>query len=195
MTLPEEAAPLRAAPVPPAPVLGAMTRAIRQGDEAAFAQFFDLYGWRIYRHLLVLARGDEQAAREVQQAVALKLARKIEIFEEDGRLWAWLRQVARNAFVDHCRARQREDRWVELHEYILRAAEPDDSSLSDALHRALGEFGPADRELLQSAYVDGRPLRELAADASATYKAVESRLGRLRQKLRTRILYYLRHED
>jgi RNA polymerase sigma-70 factor (ECF subfamily) len=195
MTLPEEAAPLRGVPAESAPALGLLTQAIRQGDENAFAQFFDCYGWRIYRHLLVLARGDEQAAREVQQAVALKLARKIEIFDEEARLWAWLRQVARNAFVDHCRARQREGRWVELHEFALTAPEPDESCLSAALHRSLDEFAPVDCELLQAAYVDGRPLQELASDASTTYKALESRLARLRQKLRARMLHYLRHDD
>ena len=41
----------------------ALTLAIRRGDAAAFARFYDLYSFRLYRFLLVLARGDENTAR------------------------------------------------------------------------------------------------------------------------------------
>jgi DNA-directed RNA polymerase specialized sigma24 family protein len=43
--------------------------------------------------------------------------------------------------------------------------------------------------------VDERPLQGLADELGQTYKAVESRLARLRQKLKERVLENLRHEN
>jgi len=45
--------------------LRALTTAVRRGDEAAFVQFHDLYNLRLYKYLLVLAKGDETEAREI----------------------------------------------------------------------------------------------------------------------------------
>src|SRR5438132_64106 len=70
-----------------APGLREWTRAIRRGDEAAFTRFYDLYSLRIYKHLLVIAKGNEAEAREVLQTVVLKLARKFKVFDEEKRMW------------------------------------------------------------------------------------------------------------
>jgi DNA-directed RNA polymerase specialized sigma24 family protein len=59
----------------------------------------------------------------------------------------------------------------------------------------LAALPPEDRELLQAAYVDKRPLQDLADEAGQTYKAVESRLGRLRHRLKEQVLKDLRHEN
>ena len=74
----------------------ALTRSVRRGDDEAFARFYDLYSFRVYKFLLVLARGDESQAREVCQAVFIKLAKRFEEFDEEGKLWAWLCTVAKN---------------------------------------------------------------------------------------------------
>src|SRR6266705_2766329 len=90
----------------------ALTQAVRGGDAQAFSRFYDLYSFRVYRFLLVLARGDENEAREVCQAVFIKLAKRFEVFEEERALWAWLCTLARNAFIDSYRAEQRRNRLV-----------------------------------------------------------------------------------
>ncbi len=175
----------------------ALTRAVRRGDQAAFARFYDLYSFRLYKFLLVLARGDESEAREVCQTVLIKLAKRCELFADERKLWAWLCVLARNAYVDRWRAQRRLDRFVPLDEL---AAEPGDQlvpehRLGEHLREALQALPPDERELLQAAYVDQRPLRELAEETGQTYKAVESRLGRLRQKLKEQLLKNLRHEN
>ena len=67
--------------------------------------------------------------------------------------------------------------------------------LGEILREALAALPPDERELIQAAYVDKRPLRELADEAGQTYKAVESRLARLRRKLKEQLLKELRHEN
>lgn len=180
-----------------APDVQALTRAVRRGDADAFSRFYDRYSFRLYKFLLVLAGGDENAAREVCQAVFIKLTKRFEVFEQEPALWAWLCVAAKNAFVDHCRARQRLNRFVPLDELPFEPngrAEPDDR-LNEMLREALAALAASERELLQAAYVDHRPLQELAEEAGQSYKAVESKLGRLRQKLKEQLLRNLRHEN
>ncbi len=176
--------------------LRALTGSICRGDEAAFARFYDLYSFRLYKFLLVLARGDQNEAREVCQAVMIKLARRFAVFDEEQRLWAWLRTLCKNAFIDHCRARVRQRRLVSLEELAPepRGEEAAEHHLAGILRDALAELQPDERELMQAAYVDERSLQELADASGQTYKAVESRLARLRHKLKTQVLNQLRHE-
>jgi RNA polymerase sigma-70 factor (ECF subfamily) len=174
-----------------------LTQAIRGGDERAFTSFYELYSLRLYKYLLVLTKGNEAEAREVLQTVVIKLAKRFEVFEEERRFWGWLCRVARNAFLDSCRGHRREQRWVPFEDLgrELADTEPEGSRLVEALDAALEQLAPEERELLRAAYGDGRPLRELADESDLSYKAVESRLGRLRQKLKTHLLHILRHED
>ncbi len=175
----------------------ALTLAIRRGDVAAFARFYDLYSFRLYRFLLVLARGDQNTAREICQAAMTKLAKRFAVFDDERKLWAWLCTVAKNTFIDHYRAQRRRDRFVSLEEMPPSSAGAENSTgqLSEILREALAALRPEERELMQAAYVDKRPLQELADASGLTYKAVESRLARLRQKLKEQLLKNLRHEN
>ena len=179
------------------PDLRDLTKAICRGDEAAFTQFYDLYSLRLYKHLLVLARGNEAEAREVLQTVVVKLVKKFQVFDEERRMWGWLCHLARNAYVDFCRTRRREQRFVPLGEHQAELAESRDEEhrLSASLHHALEQLTAEEQELMRAAYVDERPLDELARASGRTYKAVESQLGRLRRKLKKTMLNHLRHEE
>lgn len=179
-------------------VIATLTAAIRAGNEAAFEQFHSLYAARLYRYALVLARGDEQEAREVAQTVWVKAAARCEVCANDRALWAWLTCVARNAFIDQCRARSaRERRMVPMDEDAASyaAAADLDTALRAGLRRILEALPPDERELLQAAYVDEQPLAEIAVATGTTYKALESKLGRLRARLRARLLKLLHHES
>jgi RNA polymerase sigma-70 factor (ECF subfamily) len=184
----------------PSPVDGsdirALTLAVRSGDANAFSRFYDLYSFRIYRFLLVQVGGDENAAREVCQAAFIKLAKRFEVFDDERALWAWLCTLARNAFIDFYRAEQRRNRLVSMEELPPALASEGDSTnqLSELLRDALSALPPDERELLQAAYIDERPIQELAEASGQTYKAVESRLARLRQKLKKQLLQNLHHE-
>jgi RNA polymerase sigma-70 factor (ECF subfamily) len=180
-----------------APDLRALTRAVRRGDAVAFARFYDLYSFRLYRFLLVLARGDENTAREVCQTVMTKLAKRFAVFDDERQLWAWLCTLTKNAFIDHYRAQRHRDRFVSLEEMPASIAGEESSTgqLSEILREALAALPPEEREMLQAAYIDKRSLQELADASGLSYKAVESRLARLRLKLKEQLLKNLRHEN
>lgn len=167
--------------------------AIRRGDEAAFGRFYDLYGFRLYKWVLVLVRGNEAEAREVLQAILIKLARGIPDFEREPVLWAWLCTLSRNAFLDHCRSRLRHQRHYALDDQTAEFRDVSDAGrqLCDSLGEAMTDLSPEERELIQAAYVDRRSLGELAAEHGQSYKAMESRLARLRLRLKNRLLKQL----
>ncbi len=196
MALPEDAAAPPARLAPGEGDLGQLTRAIRAGDAAAFARFYDAHAFGIYKYLLVLAQGDELAAREVFQTVAVKLATKMEVFERGPALQAWLRRVTRNAFIDHCRRCRRDHRHVPLDgvELPMDGVAPSQQRLRDALARALEDCAAGDREMLNAIYLDGLPIAVVAEQQGVTYKALESRLARLRLQVRQNLLAKLRHE-
>jgi RNA polymerase sigma-70 factor (ECF subfamily) len=177
--------------------LAALTRAVCRGDEAAFSRFYDLYSLRLYKHLLVLARGNEWEAREALQTVVLKLAKSFKVFDEERRMWGWLSRLARNSYVDLCRARKREQRFLPLEEHRIESADSREEAhkLSGSLQHALEQLTDEEQELIRAAYVDERPLQQLADELGQTYKALESRLGRLRRKLKVNLLNHLRHEE
>ena len=140
-----------------APDIKALTRAARRGDAEAFGRLYDLYSFRLYRFLLVLARGDELEAREVCQAIFIRLAKRCDVFEDERRLWAWLCVLARNTFIDYYRKQQRLSRFVAFDEDWL--AEPNghlnpEHQLVGLLREALAALPAEERELIQAAYVD-----------------------------------------
>src|SRR3954464_15004533 len=117
----------------------ALTLAVRSGDADAFSRFYDRYSFRIYRFVLVLAGGDENAAREVCQAAFIKVARRLELFDNERALWAWLCTLTRNTFIDfHC-AEQRRRKLVPIEELPPGVASEVDSTnqLSESLREAL----------------------------------------------------------
>lgn len=163
----------------------ALTVAIARGDEQAFNLFYAEYSPRIYRFLLAVTRGDEAVGRELHQAVMIKAARKLKVFESEAGLWAWLTTVGRNEWKDLCRKRAREaqrtgDNEIETPSRTAATEEERCEELNEAL---LG-LSEADRELVESFYLDEVSQAELAKRSGRTAKAVQCALARIRRRLK-----------
>lgn len=174
-----------------------VTAAMRDGSEDAYTEFYQAYFDRLYRHLLVLAQGSEPLARDLVQAVLLRIVRYIQPFQVERAFWAWLKQLARSCHIDHLR---RAGRTVEHfatvlpdeHQLPAAPAPEDDSELFAALDRSLGQLESDDLRLIQHIYIERQPQDTIAAETGTTRKAVESRLARIRKKLKASILDYLK---
>jgi RNA polymerase sigma-70 factor, ECF subfamily len=179
-----------------------LTLGLAAGEETAFRQFHAEYFDRLLRYHLVVARGDEEGAREALQETFTRVARHARRFDEADVFWNWLTVLARSAAVDGGRRRQRY--WTLLKNYTLGwlrprvavSAETDaDARLHEHLDRALARLPNDDRVLLEAKYFAGASIRDLAAQCGQTEKAIESRLLRLRRQLREMILRSLHHEE
>ncbi len=178
-------------------VISLLTSRMLEGDEAAFTRFYEGYCDRLYRYLIVLTRGEEDLARELLQLTMTKAVRSMQPFPTEGQLWAWLTTIARHCYIDLLRRRQRAPALVSLlPDDLPQCADEDEQApLFEALDTALAGLPASEKDLLKAFYFDGETHLSIARQRGSTPKAVESKLARLRQKLRIAILRHLHHEN
>ncbi len=177
--------------------IAALTAGIRAGNENAFREFHRLYFDRLYQFLLIVARGNEDEARDALQETLLRVVRHVHKFDNEEAFWCWLKIVARNAARD---AGRKQHRYLGLlqrfasHSQTSARPSPsfNNSPLGEFLEESLAELTPQDRQIVEGKYLHGATVRELSVDTGLTEKAVESRLLRLRERIREFILKKLR---
>jgi RNA polymerase sigma-70 factor, ECF subfamily len=168
-----------------------VTQGMVAGSQSAFAEFYNVVFDKLYRLLLVQSRGDEDLARELVQAVMIRTARHACAFGNERMLWGWLRQVARSCHVDWLRKKRREPQGISLELFAERPAEEtanEDEELLATLETSISELDPDEREVLRLAYYEGVTHQSIAEKLGTSAKAIESRMGRIRQKLRRILL-------
>ena len=184
----------------PGPDIAALTRAMAGGNEAAYRQFYDAYFDRLLRYLLVVTGGNEEAAREALQLALVRVVRHVKAFESEEKFWSWLTVLARSALADESRKRRR---YFAFLERFTRHRETGPSAMdngeADEQLRALLESKltalPEDeRQLVEQKYILRQSVREIANGQQTTEKAVESRLSRVRRKLKDAVLAELKNE-
>lgn len=181
--------------------VASLTHDMVRGDEAAYRSFHRLYFDRLSRYLLVVAAGNEDTAREALQVAFTRVVRHVRRFDDEKVFWSWLAVVARTALFDQSRKRRRYfaflDRFSrEPRAETIPAANTEDDKLETLLASSLAQLPADDQNLLAWKYSDGRSVRSIADELQATDKAVESRLSRLRKKLKEILLTELqRHEE
>ena len=180
--------------MPGAVPIEVLTAAMAQGDEAAFREFYAAYFDRLLRYLLVVTGGNEEAAREALQLALVRVVRHVKPFVAEDKFWSWLTVLARSALADESRKRRR---YFAFLERFTRqpAPEPDAPSpgeADDQLHALLAaklSALPADeRLLLEQKYLLHQSVRTIADRQQTTEKAVESKLSRVRRKLKDALL-------
>jgi RNA polymerase sigma-70 factor (ECF subfamily) len=189
-----------AEPTPTGPELAALTRAMTKGEEMAWHTFYNAYFGRLWRYLLVVAAGNEELALEALQATLIRVARHLKVFADEAVFWSWLTVLARSSFADETKKRRRYLSFLErfaLHTRVARdlpQPDPTEEQLGLLLRRQVALLPADERELIEQKYFAHRSVREIAADLQTTEKAVESRLSRIRQKLKDAALRELKHE-
>ena len=171
------------------------------GDEAAYRQFHEAYCPRLHRYLLVVATGDEDAAREALQAACIRVGRHIKEFSDEQIFWNWLTVLARTALADQRRKRSRYRTFLDRFTLQVRldaAGQAEDgradAQLLAALERSVRELPTDERDLVERKYFGREPVREIADALQVSEKAIESRLTRVRRKLKDALLTKLKHE-
>jgi len=170
-----------------------ITEGMTRGDEASFRRFYSLYFDRIYRYLLVIAKGDEDLTRDCLQETMLRVVRNIRCFDEDDVLWGWVSRVARTAFLDDWRKRSRRHKIIP--EGVWPTVSETEEKLLGLLERTIEELESTERALIVGSYFEGLNHASLAARFDTTTKAIESKMGRTRKKMRSMIEEKLKHDS
>src|SRR5688572_12566161 len=85
-----------------------LIRRMRNGDDAAFREFFDAYFPRLYRFALARVR-QEEAAEDIAQAVIVLAIRKAGTWRGEAALFTWLCTLCRHEVSAHCRRHQHQE--------------------------------------------------------------------------------------
>ncbi len=94
-------------PAAPGYCVEELTRNLARGNEKAFTEFHERYFDRLFGFLLVVARGNEDEAREVIQETFIRVLRHARVFCDEEIFWCWLKRVARSAAQDRGRKHSR----------------------------------------------------------------------------------------
>jgi len=180
-----------------APEIVSLTARMAGGDEEAYRRFYELYFDRLLRYLLVVT-GNEQTARDALQPTLLRVVRHAKQFGSEPVFWSWLTVLARSSVADESRRSSRHlsflGRFFE-HEQLAANAPPNDADarLMELLEANLAALPAEERQLLERKYLAGEPVRQIAVETLTTEKAVESRLTRVRRRLKEMILAQIKH--
>ncbi|HTL55888.1 MAG TPA: sigma-70 family RNA polymerase sigma factor [Candidatus Limnocylindrales bacterium] len=180
------------------PDIATLTRQMIKGEEAGYMQFHTAYFNRLLAYLVVVTR-DEQLAREALQTTLLRVARHVKRFDSEPAFWSWLTVLARSSVADETR---RSSRYMAvLQRFFKHAVVEHDSQteqtyfrIKELLEINLAALPLEDRELIERKYFEGESVRQLAQHGQVSEKAIESRLVRIRQKLRETVLSQLKNE-
>lgn len=122
-------------------------------------------------------------------------------FDAEEKFWSWLTVLARTALADESKKQRR---WFAFLERLSRHAETEnagadgdvaDERLRTLLDKNLSSLPPDERELVSQKYFLRRSVREIADTQQTTEKAVESKLSRVRRKLKEALFDELKNEQ
>jgi RNA polymerase sigma-70 factor, ECF subfamily len=183
------------------PDVSLLTRAMARSDEAAYRLFYEAYFDRLLRYLLVVTGGNEEAAREALQLALVRVVRHVKVFDAEEKFWSWLTVLARSALADESRKRRRYFSFLErfTRHQETRMVAADNGEVDEQLRTLLADKMtalPADEQrLVEQKYLLHQSVREIADGQQTTEKAVESKLSRVRRKLKDAVLAELKNEQ
>ena len=136
------------------------------------------------------AKGDQAKADDLLQEARVRIYRKRASYSGAGSFWGWADKVCLNV----CRAYERlADRHPmvaidDCHEIATDAPDPAEELLqharAEALHKALEELDPRERDAAVARYLEGRPTCEVARKLGVTNKVARTLLDRALRRLR-----------
>lgn len=156
-----------------------LLRQVAAGDEAAFAELYDLYAPPVYNYLLRLVN-EPSVAEEILQEVFLAMWRGAGRFREEAKVKTWLLRIAHHQAVSWLR-RERAVLWSndELDQNVDDSIEEDlaRSWQMEQVREALVRLSPPHRAVIELTFVHGLSYTEIAQVMSCPLGTVKSRMS------------------
>ncbi|MBN1972697.1 MAG: RNA polymerase sigma factor [Sedimentisphaerales bacterium] len=152
----------------------------QKGSQQAWQNLFKWHFEPIYSYCLNLTSGRQDMAEEVTQQVFITAAVKIGSFKsKHGTFRAWLIGIAKNKVK---KVILKEKRQKQLQSIERNFQKKEDNLHGTFVHEILAELPAHYRSVLEEKYLKGLKVDEIATASNCTPKAVESLLGRAREK-------------
>jgi RNA polymerase sigma-70 factor, ECF subfamily len=164
---------------------------IAQGDEAAFARFYDQFAHGLYS-LVYKILNDEKETEDVLQEGFAQIWKKASTYDGNrSSAFTWAVMIMRNKAIDHIRSRQRQNRLVE--EAALEFSHDDDAREDDGVAQnenrtivrsALNKIPADQRQAIDLAFFSGLTQMQIAEKLGEPLGTVKARIRRGLLKLR-----------
>ncbi len=145
----------------------------------------------LYRFVSRRSGGSRELAEDITQETYLRAVREWGSERRPDVPLAWLQTVARNLLLNHYRRKTPELVEAAHIDALFRDGQPDgphDGADAAALvYWGLARLSRRRGELLESFYLEGKKTAAIALEFGISERAVEGRLRRARQALRTRL--------
>lgn len=135
---------------------------------------------------------DPAAAEDVVQDIYVKLHERALTVRNEDRVTGWVFAVARNAVIDHYRARSRQEQPVARPEVFTAAPSPEESltapertwdDLAECLPALLATLPGDQREAIELVELGGLTRAEAAAQVGISESGMKSRVQRARRNM------------
>lgn len=150
------------------------------GDQNATGKLIEETQDKLYQYCLYLS-GNQQLAEDISHDAYVSAITSLKQLKQPKLFVPWLKQIARNRFLDHVRSAHHSKSHCEINETNLGHNHlPED--LIDAI-KSLMTLTEVERSLVILIEVQGHTYDEAGVILKMTETAVRSKLHRLRQKL------------
>ena len=171
---------------------------LRSSDNAARAEFYNIYRNRLYSLILEQVGRDQTVAEDLVQETFLAALGSLDKFRGDSQLYTWLRSIALHKINDFYRRRAREPRPKEsppdfdAMKQLEQTADNEPAPLTamefeeirQSVHEALGDLPQDYQEVLILKYLEEMPVLEISQIMGRSPKSVEGLLSRARKAMR-----------
>ena len=164
--------------------------AVLGGDERAWETWYEEAFDGLYAYVRWRCAGLKDRSDEVVQETWLTAVRRVRQFDpRQGTFSAWVRGIAQNVLRNHLRRHKAARRRFQSldGDAVARQTEKDALECRDRAERiafTLDALPERYEAVLQSKYLDGLSVAQIAHGTDQTVKAVESLLARAREKFR-----------
>jgi len=172
----------------------ALVERFRKGDREAFTELVVRYQRPIYNAAFWILRSADDA-RDIAQAVFLKVAEHLDEYDSQRRFFSWIYRIAVNESLNLLRRNGHEealDEDIDLPE--SDSANPETRARAAErtrdIERALLSMSPADRAVLVLRHFSECSYQEIAQILDIDEKTVKSRLFEARNRLRNLLQDY-----
>ena len=164
---------------------------IAQGDEKAFAKFYDQFAHGLYS-LVFKILNDAKETEDVLQEGFTQIWKKASTYDGNrSSAFTWAVMIMRNKAIDHIRSRQRQSRVVEeaaLESSIEPAMQEDEGVFQNEqrtiVRAALEKIPDEQRQAIDLAFFSGLTQMQIAEKLGEPLGTVKSRIRRGLLKLR-----------
>ena len=171
----------------------------KQGDHGAFEELYSCSYQAVHIVILTMIRADEDTVADLIQDTYLKIYQRLDQLEDPEKFRAWAKQIAKNTALDYLK-KSKTLSFSEVYadgEIPIEIEDPDTSHLPDIvvdrqetirlLYEILDTLPDAQRTVISMHYLQGIPVKEIAATLGRSENTIKVQLFQGRKSLEAKI--------